>query len=53
MKLGFFFIGVLSAALFGIATPLSKILLENLPQFQLAGLGMLPFVLFRRPRWPF
>jgi drug/metabolite transporter (DMT)-like permease len=48
-------IGVVSAALFGIATPLSKIPLNNLSQFQLAGLlylgaglGMLPFV--RAPR---
>jgi drug/metabolite transporter (DMT)-like permease len=45
------FFGVLSAALFGIATPLSKMLLQSLSQFALAGLlylgagfGMLPFV---------
>jgi len=47
--------GVISAALFGIATPLSKILLKSLTQFQLAGLlylgaglGMLPFVIAQR-----
>lgn len=57
MGYGPLFIGVLSAALFGIATPLSKILLKSLSQFQLAGLlylgaalGMLPFVLARRRR---
>jgi drug/metabolite transporter (DMT)-like permease len=48
-------LGVISAALFGIATPFSKILLARLSQFQLAGLlylgaglAMLPFVV---PRW--
>jgi drug/metabolite transporter (DMT)-like permease len=42
--------GILSAALFGLATPLSKILLASVPQFTLAGLlylgagvGMIPF----------
>jgi drug/metabolite transporter (DMT)-like permease len=51
MKSGALVIGVLSAALFGVATPLSKMLLESLSQFQLAGLlylgaglGMLPLV---------
>ncbi len=55
MRYGPALIGVMSAALFGIATPLNKILLTNLSQFQLAGLlylgaglGMLPFVLSGR-----
>jgi drug/metabolite transporter (DMT)-like permease len=45
---------VLSAVLFGVAAPLSKILLADLNYFYLAGLlylgaatGLLPFVLFR------
>ncbi len=45
-------VAVISAALFGVATPVSKILLENLNYFQLAGLlylgaavGLLPFFL--------
>ena len=59
MSYGAVAIGVISAALFGIATPVSKILLTSLSQFQLAGLlylgaglGMLPFVVarLRRPR---
>jgi drug/metabolite transporter (DMT)-like permease len=57
MKFGSVLIGVISAALFGIATPLSKILLASLSQFQLAGLlylgaglGMLPFVVRQRRR---
>lgn len=44
------FLAVVSAALFGVATPVSKILLEDLNYFQLAGLlyfgaaaGLLPF----------
>ncbi len=48
-------IGAISAALFGAATPLCKILLGGLSQFQLAGLlyagaglGMIPFVMVRR-----
>ena len=58
MTSGAVLIGVISAALFGIATPASKILLTSLSQFQLAGLlylgaglGMLPFVVgrLRRP----
>lgn len=47
--------GAISAALFGIATPLSKILLTTLSQFQLAGLlylgagaAMLPVVVLQR-----
>jgi len=51
--------GVVSAALFGVATPLSKILLTNLSQFQLAGLlyvgagvAVLPFVVLRRRKSP-
>jgi drug/metabolite transporter (DMT)-like permease len=55
VRYGSLVIGVASAALFGIATPLSKILLANLSQFQLAGLlylgaglAMIPFVLARR-----
>lgn len=50
-------IGVISAALFGITTPLNKILLKGLSQFQLAGLlylgaglAMLPFVATQRRR---
>jgi hypothetical protein len=50
------FMAVISAALFGVATPVSKILLEDLNYFQLAGLlylgaaeGLLPF-LFRGNR---
>ncbi|MFQ6038610.1 MAG: DMT family transporter, partial [Candidatus Aminicenantales bacterium] len=46
---------VLSAALFGLATPLSKILLRDLNSFQLAGLlycgagvGLLPFAFVKR-----
>lgn len=57
MANGAVLIGVVSAALFGIATPLSKILLSRLTQFQLAGLlylgaglGMLPFVVTRLRR---
>ncbi len=53
------FIGAVSAALFGVATPLSKILLGGLSQFQLAGLlyvgaglGMVPFVITRRRTSP-
>jgi drug/metabolite transporter (DMT)-like permease len=45
------FLAVISAALFGLATPVSKILLEDLNYFQLAGLlylgaaaGLLPFL---------
>ena len=38
MRYGSVLIGVISAALFGVATPLSKILLDRLSQFQLAGL---------------
>jgi len=56
---GSILIGVVSAALFGVATPLSKILLTNLSQFQLAGLlylgagvAMLPFVVLRRRKSP-
>jgi drug/metabolite transporter (DMT)-like permease len=52
---GFLFLGLVSAALFGIATPISKLLLGGLSQFQLAGLlylgagiAMLPFVISRR-----
>ncbi len=44
--------GLLSGLLFGIATPLSKLLLQNLNSFQLAGLlylgagaAMIPFIL--------
>ena len=55
MRYGPVLIGVVSAALFGIATPLSKVLLADLSQFQLAGLlylgagvAMLPFVVLRR-----
>jgi drug/metabolite transporter (DMT)-like permease len=50
-------IGIISAALFGIATPLSKSLLLNLSQFQLAGLlylgaalGILPFLFAKKGR---
>jgi drug/metabolite transporter (DMT)-like permease len=57
MKYGSVLIGVISAALFGIATPLSKMLLAHLSQFQLAGLlylgaglGMIPFVIRGRRR---
>ena len=46
--------GMISAELFGIATPLSEILLAGLSQLQLAGLlylggglGMLPFIIFQ------
>jgi len=46
----YIFIALLSALLFGASTPIGKILLENLPPFQLAGLlylgaafGVLPF----------
>jgi len=46
------FIAVISAALFGVATPVSKLLLAELNYFQLAGLlylgaaiGLLPFAL--------
>jgi drug/metabolite transporter (DMT)-like permease len=53
------FLGVISAALFGVATPISKILLEDLNYFQLAGLlyfgaaaGLLPF-LFKGSRFKF
>jgi drug/metabolite transporter (DMT)-like permease len=59
MRYGPVLIGILSAALFGIATPLSKILLSTLSQFQLAGLlylgagiSMLPFVLRRKGGLP-
>jgi drug/metabolite transporter (DMT)-like permease len=52
-----FMLGIVSAALFGVATPISKLLLQNLSQFQLAGLlylgaalGMFPFLLARRRR---
>jgi drug/metabolite transporter (DMT)-like permease len=52
---GFVLLGLISAALFGVATPISKILLGGLTQFQLAGLlylgagiAMLPFVISRR-----
>jgi drug/metabolite transporter (DMT)-like permease len=55
MRSGPVLLGMISAALFGIATPLSKILLSSLSGFQLAGLlylgagmSMLPFVLPRR-----
>jgi drug/metabolite transporter (DMT)-like permease len=55
MKYGSVVIGILSAVLFGVATPVSKILLGSLSQFQLAGLlylgaglGMLPFVIARQ-----
>ncbi len=48
-------LGLISAALFGLATPLSKLLLGSLSQFQLAGLlylgagiGMVPLVAWRR-----
>ncbi|OGP86526.1 MAG: multidrug DMT transporter permease [Deltaproteobacteria bacterium RBG_13_65_10] len=54
MRYGFVLLGIVSAALFGVATPLSKILLRGLSQFQLAGLlylgagiAMLPFVTAR------
>jgi drug/metabolite transporter (DMT)-like permease len=54
---GFIVLGLVSAALFGIATPISKLLLRGLSQFQLAGLlylgagfAMLPFVIVRRRR---
>ena len=57
MTYGPVFIGLASAALFGLATPLSKLLLHALSQFQLAGLlylgaglGMVPFVLAGRKR---
>ncbi len=50
-------IALLSALLFGASTPIGKILLENLPPFQLAGLlylgaafGVLPFSLKRKSR---
>jgi drug/metabolite transporter (DMT)-like permease len=59
MRYGPVLIGITSAALFGIATPLSKILLSRLSQFQLAGLlylgagiSMLPFVLARKRGLP-
>ena len=52
-------LGIISAALFGISTPLSKLLLGSLSQFQLAGLlylgaglGMVPFVIHRRRSSP-
>jgi len=55
MRYGPVLIGLISAALFGIATPLSKFLLGSLSQFQLAGLlylgaglAMMPFVVARR-----
>jgi len=59
MKHGPVLAGVISAALFGIATPLSKILLDSISKFPLAGLlylgaglGMLPFVITRRRSSP-
>jgi drug/metabolite transporter (DMT)-like permease len=55
MRFGSVVMGAISAALFGIATPLSKILLATLSQFQLAGLlclgagaAMLPVVVLQR-----
>lgn len=55
MRHGPVLIGVVSAALFGIATPFCKMLLGSVTQFQLAGLlylgaglGMVPLVLLRR-----
>ena len=55
MRYGAVLFGIVSAVLFGVATPLSKILLGSISQFQLAGLlyigaglGMLPFVIVRR-----
>jgi drug/metabolite transporter (DMT)-like permease len=55
VRYGFAALGIVSAALFGVATPLSKLLLRGLSQFQLAGLlylgagiAMLPFVIARR-----
>ncbi len=57
MRYGPVLIGMISAALFGFATPLSKILLASLSQFQLAGLLylgagliMLPFVMLQRQK---
>jgi drug/metabolite transporter (DMT)-like permease len=51
---GIFLLALLSAALFGVATPASKLLLQNLTPLQLSGLlylgaaiGMIPF---SRPR---
>ena len=50
-------IGIISALLFGIATPIGKILIRDIHPFQLAGLlylgafvGVLPIVL-RKGRW--
>lgn len=55
MKIRYISIAIISAILFGAATPVSKKLLEDLPVFYLAGflylgagIGMLPFVLMRR-----
>lgn len=53
-------LAVVAAGLFGAATPASKVLLRQLPPFQLAGvlylgaaLGVLPVVVGRRAaRWP-
>jgi hypothetical protein len=52
---GFVALGIVSAALFGVAPPLGKLLLRGLSQFQLAGflclgagIAMLPFVIVRR-----
>jgi drug/metabolite transporter (DMT)-like permease len=57
MKYASLAMGVVSAALFGVSTPLSKILLQDLSQFQLAGLlylgaalGILPFLFTKRRR---
>ncbi|MCP4133349.1 MAG: EamA family transporter [bacterium] len=54
MKIKPVIIAVLSAAFFGVATPISKSLLQTLSPFQLAGLlylgagfGLLPVVLFK------
>jgi drug/metabolite transporter (DMT)-like permease len=55
MRYGPLLAGLLSAALFGAATPLCKVMLGGLTQFQLAGLlylgaglVMIPFAAFRR-----
>ena len=59
MRYGPVVVGLISAALFGVATPLSKVLLGSLSQFQLAGLlylgaglAMVPFVAVRGQRSP-
>jgi len=55
MKTRYTVTAIISAALFGIATPVSKGLLEELPVFYLAGFlylgagfGLLPFVMLKR-----